>query len=626
MKDFPSPGEMFLEVFGDIRVPLLAADLDRVCNGLDALPRTGLRSHFAFPLDAPPAKLTEFTAAMRGLLRRIDVPDWIAAIFARDIAIAAPHVAAGMSRVINEKGHFAIVEAAGQLIWEEENIWPLCYSTYLTQFLNVLTLHRQLIEQRIASTAESLIADGFALENMQTLSEYPRQLPTHDLYAAASLGAWLGGAINVQYFAYYAAIRQIHHPSLNASYAMRIGYSQTVAEELTASGIVALPASLVGPLLNAQGKAFVLGSIPFDERNIANPPAEPLEETLHTTPDDSRLLPGFLLDKYYRAPLRARRLDGYAFYGAQDVLRDHYTEFYGSVPHESLVRCKHYCAPVVRVSGMAEVQAVVAKVPIHHEDGVFFRGQRKLYLIHREPAVRQLLFGDSTSAEPSLITAAARDTSYDYDAAHAGLKYFLGRKVWIGSRLEGADLFSQWRAETVSPTCKLDLAILALAQHYGLPSHGLDITTSLEVAVWFATNLFKKDQTSGQASYRRLSSQEWSANPEDWPVVVVSQVVTNSIEASLHDCHELDTFGFAAARPVAQKARFFQGGHSDHQNRLAESLVCVLRLAPGDYDTGLTFHDLFPPPSADSAYATMLEFADTPNFGAALGRHINRFH
>ena len=170
------------------------------------------------------------------------------------------------------------------------------------------------------------------------------------------------------------------------------------------------------------------------------------------------------------------------------------------------------------------------------------------------------------------------------------------------------------------------LRFLALAQHYGLPSHGLDITTSPEVAVWFATNLFEKDQGSGKASYRHLPPEEWPVNPDDWPVVVVCQAVTHSIEPSLHDCHELDSFGFTAARPVAQRARFFQGGHSDHQNRLAEAVVCVLRLAPGDYDTGLTFSDLFPSPSADPAYSAMLEFADTPDFGATLGRFINRFH
>jgi FRG domain len=627
MNDIPSAGEVFREVFADLRFPFLAADLDRLCNGFEGLPRTGLQSHFGFPLDAPPEKLTQFTSALRGLLRRIDVPDEIAVIFARDLTIAGPQVVAAMSRALREQGNFTIAEAGGRLVWEEQSVWPLCYSTYLSHFFKVLMLHRRLIEERVASTAEGLTAEGFAPENVQTMSEYPRLLPTHDLYAAASLGAWLGGAMNVQYFAYYAAIRQIHHPSLNNSYAKRIGYSEAEAEHLTASGIVALPASLVGPLLHAQGSNTpVLGSIPFDETNAVNPPAEPLLDSLRASPDDPRLLPGFLLDKYYRAPLRARRLDGYAFYGAKDVLRDHYTEFYAGVPHESLLRCKHYCAPVVRVEGMDEVRNVVARVPVHHKDGVFFRGQRKLYLLRRDPAVRRLLFGDSTSAEPSLITAAARDMEYDYDAAHAALKYFLGRKIWTRHRLGGDDLVQKWRAESESPVCKLDLAILALAQHYGLPSHGLDITTSPEVAVWFATHLLQTDQTSGKAAYRKLPPDQWPSNPDEWPVVVVGQAVTNSIQPSLHDCHDLDAFGFAAARPVAQRARFFQGGHSDHQNRLAEAVVCVLRLAPGDYDTGFTFDDLFPAPSDDTAYAAMLEFANTPEFGAELGRHVNRFH
>ena len=94
---------------------------------------------------------------------------------------------------------------------------------------------------------------------------------------------------------------------------------------------------------------------------------------------------------------------------------------------------------------------------------------------------------------------------------------------------------------------------------------------------------------------------------------------------SLHECEDLAASGFDARRPVAQDALFFQGGHSDHQNRLAEALVCVFRLTPGRYMTESSFESLFPAPNKDPAYHVMLEFAGFA-FGQAFGRFVNRFH
>jgi hypothetical protein len=131
---------------------------------------------------------------------------------------------------------------------------------------------------------------------------------------------------------------------------------------------------------------------------------------------------------------------------------------------------------------------------------------------------------------------------------------------------------------------------------------------------------------TGAATHTPLSAEDWPSDRERWPVVLACQNVTLSIQQSLHDCQVLAPFGFDARRPAAQKARFFLGGHSDHQNRLAEAVVCVFRLAPGNYGTESNFDSLFPSPSADPAYDTMLRFASSPIFGPSFGRFVNRFH
>jgi hypothetical protein len=165
---------------------------------------------------------------------------------------------------------------------------------------------------------------------------------------------------------------------------------------------------------------------------------------------------------------------------------------------------------------------------------------------------------------------------------------------------------------------------MALAQHYGLPSNGLDVTTNLDVAVWFATNAYSKDEATNIAGYKKMDASNWANDAQKWPVVFACQMVTNTIRPSLRDCEELEEFGIMASRPARQSAKFFHGGHSDHQNRLAESTVCAFRLRPNLYETEATFDALFPSPNEDQAYQFMLKFAKKyPNLWST---HINQFH
>jgi hypothetical protein len=164
---------------------------------------------------------------------------------------------------------------------------------------------------------------------------------------------------------------------------------------------------------------------------------------------------------------------------------------------------------------------------------------------------------------------------------------------------------------------------MALGQHYGLPTHGLDVTNSTDIAIWFATNLYKI--TDGLASYRKKPEDEWGEDPVRWPVVFACQQVTNSLGMSLQKCRELSDFGLIAMRPERQKASFFHGGHSDHQNRLAETVVCAFRLRPGAWPTSASFTELFPRPDEDPAYAAMLAFADKPAYASFGAREVARY-
>lgn len=114
---------------------------------------------------------------------------------------------------------------------------------------------------------------------------------------------------------------------------------------------------------------------------------------------------------------------------------------------------------------------------------------------------------------------------------------------------------------------------MAMAQHYGHPSHGLDVTRDLDIALWFATNRF--GQRDRYAEDNPLMLESWPVEPSAWPVIFAIQGDSESVAGSLQQCYDLEEFGIPAARPLRQRASFFLGGHSDHQNRLAENLSCA---------------------------------------------------
>jgi FRG domain-containing protein len=585
---------IFRHVFKQLGVPDAAADLVAVAQALRD-PDFGFPIRLSLPLpqsDVP--RRSAVQAAWTGLVGSIEPSPQAVDAYASTPMLRAPDVRDRFLKLRAPAAPLVTVEVVDdELGWLESSLWPIAFSGFLGQLVTIAHVHQLAIEQRRA-----------ALPFGEVLSEYPRLLPTRFHYAAASLGAWVGGAINVQFFSLFACGPQLSDAEVNRGYAADIGYVSDDAEALTRSGIVAIPAKLASPLLEAQESsegAAVFGSLQIDEFNLANPPSKPSAA--------SPIRPGgLILDSYYRTPFRARALDSCALYGERDVLRDHYTDFYDLLEVESLVRCKHYCAPVVAVSSLAEVHEVVGRIPQRSESGLRFRGQSRLYYLSREDSVKRLLFGSSTSLEPSLTTSASRG-GHDYDRTHFLLKHFLSERIFARWEVTSdPGLMDRWRKACFSGACELDYALIAFAQHYGLPSHGLDVSRDIDIAVWFATHALSIGSDAA-AEYRPREEVGWPARRELSPVVLVHQVVTHSVAASLQSCTLLEEFGLSARRPVRQAAEFFFGGHTDHRNRLAETLVCVLRLEEGDYRTGHAFDALFPRPEHDDGYRIMLDFA-----------------
>lgn len=616
------PAEFYEKLLHWFPVPAFAVDLHQAGHNCRA---RWLSAPVEISLPLGPASPRDVAreGALRVLVSSVPPQPELVDLFA-----SAPVVRNGFKkdRELRQSAHPAFKSSTrrhGQtLIWRTSGVWAAGYGRFLEQMLNLMNSGQARIEFQTGAMERNLNQAGWSGENVDLLDQFSRIMPTRHHYAAASLGAWIGGAINMQYLSHWATAPQIRRPSDNLKYAASMGYTKEEAEALTGGSLIAVSGEVTGYMATAQQSMQVVGGISVDEFSIANEPSAGILQEAKGEKDTR----GLLVDRQYRAAFWRRPLAGQALYGAQTITRDHYTDFYAARSSVGMLRCKHYSAPIYELHSMEELRALAAAIPKRSDDGVVFRGQTKLHLLNRPQPIKRMLFGASCADEPSFPSSAARQ-GFDYDSLHYQLLYYLENFGLDFPRTPGSlgdDIYRRWRSARVSPSCEADYAVMALAQHYGLPSHGLDVTEDLDVAVWFATHTYRKGD-DGLSDYTALRPQDWPSDPTDWPVVAMVQPVTLSLRGSLQNCHELHAFGLSALRPQRQKARFFLGGHADHQNRLAEAIVCMGRLAPGDYGSTLSFEHLFPSTDEDPAYRMMLEFANYQPFWPHGSQDVAKF-
>lgn len=601
MKTVANEMELITHIFGVMHFPFLAADLRAVD---DALKAQNAITTIEVDLSSISDKQEELAAALKGLFGSIDVPTPVAEIFSESPMLAtdrSPQEAFGFLH--GEATAFSIKLEDAVLCWTEHTLWPTAYKRIINQILGVFW--REMHFARAAS--EESNKAGFS----NTFDHTTRMMPTRYHRAFASLGAWVGGCNHISFFSQYGTNPQLTETGKNHEYAVAMNYDQAEATALDESRIIAVPAGIALPLFKIQGSdAFGVSGI--NEVNAVNLPTN----LKHVTRPHLEH-PGFLMDSQYATTWTAKPLDELALYGAQDVYRDHYKEFYRSITETSRIRCKHYTAPVIDVSSTDELRDIAQMIDVHSEEGVFFRGQSRLYLLNRHERIKKMLFGNSCMSEPSLPNSSDRNNVF-YEPIHYALRFYLQNYVF-GETSSYDDYF-------YSADLEFDYAVMALAQHYGLPSPGLDVTSDLNAAVWFASNKFSQDPSTGKASYRNLEKADFDSDPAKWPVVMAFQNVTHSLSGSLQTCESLSSKGLKALRPERQSGSFFLGSHSDHQNRLAEAVVCAFRLRPNHFKVGCDFSSLFPSIEEDDAYRVMIDFEKFVEKQGAEPHRVTRFH
>ncbi|RWA81313.1 FRG domain-containing protein [Mesorhizobium sp.] len=253
--------------------------------------------------------------------------------------------------------------------------------------------------------------------------------------------------------------------------------------------------------------------------------------------------------------------------------------------------------PRVRVRSHSHLTELIERVQatVPPDGKLLLRGQISEYELGRPPQVLEALYGDEQAVEPSLAPSASR----------AGIDINKIMPTWCGllrwlldmlpplepgedSRLRFHDWFTHYDFSRFA---------LAIAQHYGLPSSGLDVTPSLEVALFFALHRFTKIvERPGWARYQR--KVEWTK-----PSVIYAFVVPTKAHTIRYDAARPDFF---ITRPLRQHAFFLCGGWGYAKNQSATLLAVAMYL-----------DDSYRAPELPTA-AFLFPSADEDPFAAAL--------
>ena len=278
---------------------------------------------------------------------------------------------------------------------------------------------------------------------------------------------------------------------------------------------------------------------------------------------------------------------GTAIYGKTEDLPPTPIDEFGS---GEFLRLPYRRVPVIDIHSTDELFEFARNV-VSKTSGVrdVWRGQSRQYALQRSEDERMRLYGDDAVIEPSLLPSASREKIYFPD--------------WFGTWAALLDLFLEQRVQDLSATCvsrRDEFANkterfrcnyvyrqwgFATAQHYGIPSVGLDVTHEILVALFFALHRFSTDPATGAMSVSR-------ATDSDSPVIYG---LGGFEDHDLLDDEKLGPPWLQCARPKAQGARFFATGWGEAANKAADRIYVALRLVGHtDWRSPHDAHSIFP--------------------------------
>lgn len=261
---------------------------------------------------------------------------------------------------------------------------------------------------------------------------------------------------------------------------------------------------------------------------------------------------------------------------------------------------------------------------------VWFRGQASEYLtVDRSAAFVQGCLPYANVRDASLVTSLYRNAELFGGARAAYRKLLIDIMAWesaaetiFGPAWVEVPLFSDFPEAEFGDGPELSSTLVAsdekgnavggrtrhmvqtksawqrglMLQHYGCPTPFLDVTSSIDIAHWFATHKFE-----GAGSSPLFSDHRWSGDdPDRWPTIycfILAPRFHPIVESARLNSGEV------SARALRQHCGLLGGGGLLARNYAARYIGLKLRLHPSlAGQSRLAIDDLFPSADTDLVY------------------------
>lgn len=285
-------------------------------------------------------------------------------------------------------------------------------------------------------------------------------------------------------------------------------------------------------------------------------------------------------------------------------------------PVRATTRARYWEVPIFGVSTRVELDRLVDTVrALTPERRLLFRGQNDHFTVKRDGWVNRVLYGREDVAELSLTTTASRAGSFDFDAFLPWFQLDLQGMLYIDLPRASFNLVRKdeestlhYADETVAARRRAwehagfgwEVTAMAIAQHYGIPTYGLDLTSDLDVAIWMAQYAARPHEADGRSRWWLAPVDRTSARPI---IYLVSSISNNT------DLHPHELQGVESLRQQRQSAHLHFGGWGLHTNLCAEEVVAGVFLE-AEIATSHPIEWMYPRPEEDVLFGRLLALRD----------------
>jgi hypothetical protein len=279
---------------------------------------------------------------------------------------------------------------------------------------------------------------------------------------------------------------------------------------------------------------------------------------------------------------------GAALYGKTDRLPNMSID---KLDRDGFLRTPFRRVPLLNMNSYNEVITFVKNCyAVKQDQRAMWRGQNSLYSLNREKIDKLRLYGEADIVEPSLLPSSTRKgTTFEaeFETWSTVMELYL-----LHHRVNEPDIDPKKRATVLEFINSMDFKTwsMATAQHYGLPSSGLDLTDRIDVALFFALHkISPSGKAGGGMTIERLKN-------DVEPVIFGLSVFDYDL---VEDAVLAPDF-MQCERPKAQNSFYFGTAWGNATNKAADRMFSALKLKNHEnWELSVNKEELFPNSNRD---------------------------